>query len=87
MLTMQSLSAVRFSWNWVLAYIDPGTGSYLFQLLIAGLVGAAFVIRTYRRKMSDFFSSLFSLKRKSSNEGAAGPDEPSPPESGENNTK
>lgn len=29
------------------AYIDPGTGSYLFQLLVGGLLGAAFVIKMY----------------------------------------
>jgi len=33
------------------AYIDPGTGSYLFQLAIAGFLGGAFVLRLYWRKL------------------------------------
>lgn len=28
-------------------YIDPGTGSYVMQLLIAGLVGGIYAIKTY----------------------------------------
>ena len=31
----------------VLAYLDPGTGSYVFQMLIAALVGGIFVIKQY----------------------------------------
>ena len=27
------------------AYIDPGTGSYVLQVLIASLLGAAFVVK------------------------------------------
>jgi hypothetical protein len=30
-----------------LAYIDPGTGSYLFQLAAAGLLAAMFTLRRY----------------------------------------
>lgn len=29
------------------AYIDPGTGSYLFQIAVAGLLGAAYTLRRY----------------------------------------
>jgi hypothetical protein len=29
------------------AYIDPGTGSYLFQLLIAGGLAGAYTVRRY----------------------------------------
>lgn len=28
-----------------LAYLDPGSGSYLLQLLVAGALGALFVLR------------------------------------------
>jgi hypothetical protein len=34
------------------AYIDPGTGSYLMQLLIAGILGAAFTVKTFFRRIS-----------------------------------
>jgi hypothetical protein len=30
-----------------LAYIDPGTGSYLFQLAAAGLLAGMFTVRRY----------------------------------------
>lgn len=29
------------------AYLDPGTGSYLFQLLIGGLLGGLFIFKQY----------------------------------------
>ncbi|MCF7810505.1 hypothetical protein K9N50_05910 [bacterium] len=38
------------------AYLDPGTGSYLLQILIAGLVGAAFSIKVFWLRIKDFFS-------------------------------
>ncbi|MGQ9730137.1 MAG: hypothetical protein ACUVX8_02600 [Candidatus Zipacnadales bacterium] len=40
------------------AYIDPGTGSYLFQLAIAGLLSALFVIRLYWRKLKGLFGRV-----------------------------
>lgn len=43
-----------------LAYLDPGSGSYLLQLLIAGLVGSLFVIRASWDKIKNFFRGLFS---------------------------
>lgn len=45
------------------AYLDPGTGSYIFQLVIAGVIGGSFLVKTYWRriinllKMSDKKSS------------------------------
>ncbi len=38
------------------AYLDPGSGSFLIQLLIAGLVGAGFLIRAYWKKIKVLFS-------------------------------
>ncbi len=38
------------------AYLDPGSGSFLIQLLIAGLVGAGFLIKTYWKKITGLFS-------------------------------
>lgn len=37
------------------AYLDPGSGSFLLQLLIAGLVGAAFIIKGFWGKIKAFF--------------------------------
>ncbi|MGD8633550.1 MAG: hypothetical protein PVF85_08290 [Anaerolineales bacterium] len=37
-------------------YLDPGSGSYLLQLLIAGLVGSAFMIRTFWSRIKSIFT-------------------------------
>ena len=42
-------------------YLDPGSGSYLLQLLIAGILGALFALRLYWRQVKGFFLKL--LKR------------------------
>jgi hypothetical protein len=41
------LSSVRR----VHAYLDPGTGSYVFQLLMAGLLGGTFFFRSAVKRM------------------------------------
>ena len=41
------------------AYLDPGSGSYILQLLVAGLLGASLAIRIYWRKIRAFVSRLF----------------------------
>lgn len=38
------------------AYIDPGSGSYILQLIIAGLLGAAFAVKIYWKRIKTFFS-------------------------------
>ncbi|MBN1788552.1 MAG: hypothetical protein JW806_09200 [Sedimentisphaerales bacterium] len=44
------------------AYIDPGSGSIILQVIIAGAVGTAFVLKFYFRRIVDFFKNLFSRK-------------------------
>jgi hypothetical protein len=41
------------------AYIDPGSGSYLIQILIAGLVGAAFTVRVFWKNLVATFARIF----------------------------
>ena len=41
------------------SYLDPGSGSYLLQLLIAGALGAAFAVRLYWTRIKEFISGLF----------------------------
>ena len=43
-----------------LGYLDPGSGSYFIQLLLASLMGALFMLGVYRRKVSNFIRNLFS---------------------------
>ena len=38
-----------------LAYLDPGSGSYLLQLLIAALLGGLFALRMYWGRIKSFF--------------------------------
>ena len=42
------------------AYIDPGTGSLIIQILIASAVGAAFLIKIFWGKVKAFLNNLFS---------------------------
>jgi hypothetical protein len=42
------------------AYLDPGSGSYFVQLLLASLMGALFFLGVYRKKVTDFIRNLFS---------------------------
>jgi hypothetical protein len=37
------------------AYLDPGSGSYLLQLILAGLLGAGFAVRMYWGRIKEFF--------------------------------
>jgi hypothetical protein len=43
--------STKFSYG----YIDPGSGSYLFQMIIGGVLGALFLLKLYWRKLIDFF--------------------------------
>jgi hypothetical protein len=38
------------------AYLDPGSGSFILQVLIASLVGIGFTIRAYWGKIRKFFN-------------------------------
>lgn len=46
------------------AYLEPGSGSYLLQLLIGGGVGGLFVIKTFWLQIKTFFTDLFSIRPK-----------------------
>jgi hypothetical protein len=41
-------------------YLDPGSGSFILQILIATLVGSLFLIKTYWKKLQAFFKKIFS---------------------------
>jgi len=47
--------------DWMLRparYLDPGSGSYLLQLLIAGALGALFALGVYWKRAKGFISRL-----------------------------
>lgn len=41
------------------AYLDPGSGSFILQLIVASLLGIIFVMRRYWGKISMFLRNLF----------------------------
>ena len=45
------------------AYIDPGTGSYVTQVLVAAIVSVGFVVRAYWSRLTDACRRLFSSRR------------------------
>jgi len=45
-------------------YIDPGSGSYLVQLIIAAVLGVAFFFRNIKLHIQAFFYRLFGKKDK-----------------------
>ena len=61
-----SIAAAFFSFSEsaAFAYIDPGTGSYLFQMLMAGLLGSAFAIKMAWKNIKLYITQLFSRHRK-----------------------
>ncbi len=48
----------------VAAYIDPGSSSYLFQLLIAGLAAVLFFFSSLKRRIAQFFRAICGRKDK-----------------------
>jgi hypothetical protein len=39
------------------AYLDPGTGSYLIQAVVAVVMGGVFTLKLYWSKVKSFFKS------------------------------
>lgn len=39
------------------AYLDPGTGSFIFQTVVAMVLGAAFTVRHYWARVKSVFGS------------------------------
>jgi hypothetical protein len=40
-------------------YLDPGTGSIIVQVLVAGALGALFTIKNFYRTIKDFIIGIF----------------------------
>jgi hypothetical protein len=38
------------------AYLDPGTGSYVFQMVVAALVSVGFLVRAYWHRLRSLFA-------------------------------
>ena len=46
-----------------LAYIDPGTGSFLFQTITAAVIGGVFLVRTSWNRIRAGFKRVFGPRR------------------------
>lgn len=44
------------------AYVDPGTGSYVIQLIMAFFLGGVFAIKLYWKKIKSFLAKFLSRK-------------------------
>lgn len=47
------------------AYLDPGTGSYMLQILVATFAAAFFAVKHYWTQIKAFINSLFKRDKKS----------------------
>lgn len=65
---LRSLVVVALSAGDAMAYIDPGTGSLLLQMIIAGVIGGLFHFRRY-------LTSLISYLRNGRQRGDGKPDD------------
>ena len=50
------LSALLIPVRQAHAYLDPGTGSYIIQIVIAGLLGAALSVRLFWHRIVGLFT-------------------------------
>lgn len=63
MFILSNLFCVAFSYM-AYAYLDLGSGSYIFQVLIAFLLGTLFAVKVFRYKIKIFFKNLSSRLKK-----------------------
>jgi hypothetical protein len=48
--------------NRLYCYIDPGTGSYIIQLIVAGIIGISFTVKLFWKRIKAFLSKNLSRK-------------------------
>ncbi len=53
--TLFAIGDISARFNLILAYIDPGAGSMILQLLLGGLAGLFVIGRIFRQRISKFF--------------------------------
>lgn len=48
--------------NSAFAYLDPGSGSYILQMLVAGFLGSLYAIKLYWARITNFFKGKSSVE-------------------------
>lgn len=51
------------------AYLDPGTGSFIFQIIMAGILGALFTLKVFWKQVKQYCSRTFGRQNPSSGDG------------------
>jgi hypothetical protein len=51
----------------VYAYLDPGSGSFILQIIIGAILGGLVTIKIYFHKIKSFFIKLFHRQNKNTN--------------------
>jgi hypothetical protein len=59
---LAAIAFMAFS-NSAFAYIDPGTGSMVLQMAVAGILAGLFYIKTAWSRIRFFFTNLFSREK------------------------
>lgn len=57
-----ALGLLAASSTWAQAYLDPGTGSLILQLIIGGAIAAAAAVRMYWARTKEIARRLFRAK-------------------------
>lgn len=57
-----------FSTKTVYAYLDPGTGSYLFQIIIATILGLLMTLKISWRKVNSFLKRILKQRKSTNND-------------------
>lgn len=45
------------------AYLDPGTGSYVLQVMVGALLGGAFAVKAFWKNIRSFISDIVKTKK------------------------
>lgn len=59
-----ALIAVSLTASHAYAYIDPGTGSYILQIVLAAALGALFALKMFWRNVKAFLTNLLPGRQK-----------------------
>lgn len=58
LITFSLLLALAIYPKQALAYIDPGSGSYMLQILFASMIGIFFSLKTIIKRVREFIDKL-----------------------------
>ncbi len=67
--SLVSIGVVLLATGRAYGYIDPGTTSYILQIAIAGILGAAFALKVFWGRIVTFLKGRFGRKKDGSCEG------------------